>query len=122
MSTSSYYDLRVWQHAIQLALSTYRATETFPKHEMYGLAQQMHRAGVSVASNIAEVKGRNTDKEFRQFLFNARGSLLELETQCVIARELNYLAEETYNDLRELTREVGRSLAGLLNSLSSVAV
>lgn len=120
MSTSSYHDLRVWQDAIQLALSTYRATETFPKHEVYGLAQQMRRAAVSVASNIAEGKGRNTDNEFRQFLFNARGSLLELETQCVIARQLHYLPEEVYS-LREQTKEVGRSLAGLLNSLSPVA-
>lgn len=121
MSTSSYHDLRVWQYAIQLALSTYRATETFPKHEMYGLAQQMRRAAVSAASNIAEGKGRNTDKEFRQFLFNARGSLLELESQYVIARQLNYLPEEAYDSLREHTKEVGRSLAGLLNSLSPVA-
>jgi four helix bundle protein len=81
MSTSSYHDLRVWQHAIKLALSVYRITETFPKHEVYGLTQQMRRTAVSVASNVAEGKGRNTDKEFRQFLFTARGSLLELETQ-----------------------------------------
>jgi four helix bundle protein len=102
-----------------LALSVYRATDTFPKHELYGLVQQMRRAAVSVASNIAEGKGRHTDKEFRQFLFNARGSLLELETQLIIARELRYLQNETYTTVRSQTREVGRSMAGLLNSLSS---
>jgi len=121
MSTSSYHDLRVWQHAIQLALSTYRATETFPKHEMYGLSQQMRRAAVSVASNIAEGKGRNTDREFRQFLFNARGSLLELETQIFIARELNYIHADVFEKLRDESKQVGRSLAGLLNSLSAAA-
>ena len=118
MSTSSYHDLRVWQHAIKLALSVYRTTETFPKHEVYGLTQQMRRAAVSVASNVAEGKGRNTDKEFRQFLFTARGSLLELETQILIARELQYLQSDACGVLREQTKQVGRSLAGLLNSLA----
>jgi four helix bundle protein len=121
MSTSSYQDLRVWRRAIQLALSTYCCTATFPKHEMYGLAQQMRRAAVSIASNIAEGKGRNTDKEFRQFLFNARGSLLELETQLLIAQELSYLPKDVYLQLREGTKEVGRGLAGLLNALATVA-
>jgi four helix bundle protein len=104
-----------------LALSTYRATERFPKHEVYGLAQQVRRAAVSIASNIAEGKGRNTDKEFRQFLFNARGSLLELETQLLIAHELSYLPQNAYVELREASKEVGRSLAGLLNSLAAAA-
>ena len=80
MGTSSFRDLRVWQQAIEMALAVYRGTERFPKHELYGLAQQMRRAAVSVPSNIAEGKGRWSDKEFRQFLFHARGSLLELET------------------------------------------
>ena len=121
MGNSSYQDLRVWQCAIQLALSTYRATEIFPKHETYGLTQQMRRAAISVASNIAEGKGRNTDREFRQFLFNARGSLLELETQLLIARELSYLPADAYSNLRKTTKDVGRSLAGLLNSLAAAA-
>ncbi len=81
----------------------------------------MLRAAVSVASNIAEGKGRHTDKEFRQFLFNARGSLLELETQLLIASELSYLPEETYSELREATKEIGGGLAGLLNSLAAAA-
>jgi four helix bundle protein len=120
MGMSSYQDLRVWQHAIQLALSIYRATEMFLKHEIYGLSQQMRRAAVSIASNIAEGKGRNTDKAFRQFLFNARGSLLELETQIVIAHERQYIQSESFGKLREQTQQVGRSLAGLLNSLVQV--
>lgn len=121
MSTSSYHDLRVWQHAIELALSIYRVTGTFPKHEIYGLSQQMRRASVSIASNIAEGKGRHTDKEFRQFLFTARGSLLELETQVLIARELQYVQPDQFDKLRDETRQVGRGLAGLLNSLAATA-
>jgi four helix bundle protein len=80
MATPSFMDLRVWQQAIEMALQVYKTTELFPKHEIYGLTQQMRRAAVSVASNIAEGKGRWSAKDFRHFLFNARGSLLELET------------------------------------------
>ena len=117
----SYKDLRVWQQAIDLALGTYRATETFPKHEVYGLSQQMRRAAVSIASNVAEGKGRWSDKEFRQFLFHARGSLLELETQIVIASKLEYLSAKQSDELRTSATQVGRSLAGLLNSLQASA-
>ncbi len=85
MSASSFRDLRVWQQAMNLAIAVYRGTDGFPKHELYALAQQMRRAAVSIASNVAEGKGRNSDKEFRQFLFHSRGSLLELETQILIA-------------------------------------
>ncbi len=88
---------------------------------MYGLSQQMRRAAVSIASNIAEGNGRNTDKEFRQFLFHARGSLLELETQILIASELKYVTSEQLINLRALSKEVGRSMAGPLNSLLPVA-
>jgi len=77
---------------MDLAVCVYRHTESFPKHEIYGLSQQMRRAAVSVASNIAEGKGRWTQREFRQFLFHARGSLLELETQIEIAHRLEYLS------------------------------
>ncbi len=117
MGTSSFRDLRVWQQAMESALSVYRSTDTFPRHELYGLAQQMRRAAVSVASNVAEGKGRNSDKEFRQFLFHSRGSLLELETQILIASKLEYLSAKQSDELRTSATQVGRSLAGLLNSL-----
>ena len=118
MQTSSFRDLRVWQQAMELALAVYRSTGLFPKYELYGLAQQMRRAAVSVASNIAEGKGRRHDKEFRQFLFHARGSLLELETQLQIATKLEYLNIDQSAELQVLATQVGRSLAGLVNSLT----
>ena len=119
--SGSFRDLRVWQQAKELATATYRITVVFPRHEVYGLSQQMRRAAVSIGSNIAEGKGRRSDREFRQFLFNARGSLLELETQMFIALKLEYISEKQWNDLQAQATQVGRSLAGLLNSLSASA-
>lgn len=81
----------------------------------------MRRAAVSVASNIAEGKGRGHDKEFRQFLFHARGSLLELETQLTIATQLEYVSPKQSNEIQGLATQVGRSLAGLVNSLTATA-
>lgn len=121
MQSSSFRDLRVWQQAMELTLAVYRSTAGFPKFELYGLAQQMRRAAVSVASNVAEGKGRNSDKEFRRFLFHSRGSLLELETQILIASKLEYLSAAQSDELRTLATQVGRSLAGLLNSLQHSA-
>jgi four helix bundle protein len=121
METSSFRNLRVWQQAMELTMAVYRSTASFPKHELYGLAQQMRRAAVSVASNIAEGKGRRHDKEFRQFLFHARGSLLELETQLEIATKLEYLTGKESSAVLALATQVGRSLAGLVNSLATPA-
>src|SRR5205807_3734003 len=92
MSSSSFRELRVWQEAMKLTAEVYRRTADFPKHEIYGLSNQMRRAAVSVPSNIAEGKGHRTDREFSQFLFDARGSLLELQSQVMIAEELQYLS------------------------------
>ena len=87
--SSSHKDLIVWQRAMQLVVDVYRSTKSFPREETYGLISQMRRAAVSIPSNIAEGKGRYSRKELSQFLLNARGSLLELETQIEIARALS---------------------------------
>ncbi len=118
---SSFRDLRVWREAMHLTAEIYRSTSEFPRHELYGLSQQIRRAAVSVPSNIAEGKGRNTDKEFSQFLFHARGSLLEVQTQLLIAEELQYLSKEKAENLLGLAEGVGRALSGLINSLRSHA-
>jgi four helix bundle protein len=119
--SASFRELTVWQQAMELALLVYRETGRFPKHELYGLAQQMRRAAVSVPSNIAEGKGHRSDKDFQRFLFHARGSLMELETQMLLASKLQYVSSEQWQDMQAHATEVGRSLAGLLNSLSSAA-
>src|SRR5215831_11700077 len=88
------HDLIVWQRAIELTVAIYKLTHRFPKQEIYGLTSQMRRAGVSVASNIAEGRGRLSPVEFRQFLGLAQGSLYELRTQLIVADRLG-LADAT---------------------------
>ena len=92
MEIKGHRDLLIWQEAMNLAKDVYARTGSFPREEMYGLTSQMRRAAVSVPSNIAEGAGRSSDKEFRQFLMIARGSLSELETQVILAQELGFLA------------------------------
>jgi four helix bundle protein len=107
----SYRELLAWQKAKALAARIYQATEQFPKPETYGLTSQIRRAAVSVPSNIAEGQGRLTPGEFCHFLGQARGSLLELDTQLAIAVDLNYLQPDRYKALDEDTYQV----PGLLN-------
>jgi four helix bundle protein len=103
---------------MELAEEVYRITESFPKHELYGLTSQLRRAAVSVASNIAEGKGRQTDRDFVNFLYHARGSLLEVETQVLLARRLRYLGEENEEAALQKTKGVGQQLSGLIHALS----
>ena len=113
----AYRDLIAWRKATDLAREIYRATQKSPKDELYGLTSQMRRAAVSVASNIAEGKGRYSRKEFAQFLYRARGSLLELETQLFIAKELHCLEPLVFRRMEDRTKELGRILNGLINSV-----
>ncbi|MGE5526741.1 MAG: four helix bundle protein [Rhodospirillaceae bacterium] len=100
-----HHDLVAWKEALSLVTDVYRATSGFPREEAYGLTGQMRRAAVSVPANIAEGAARNTDKEFLQFLHIARGSLSELETHTLIARNLGYLMPN-----EELSSKIRRSL------------
>lgn len=106
--SASYLDLKTWQKAMALTLDVYRCTRSFPRDEIYGLTSQIRRSAVSIPSNIAEGKGRYSQKELLQFLFRARGSLLELDTQLMIAKELGYLAGNDFARLRSSSAEVGR--------------
>ena len=87
----SYRELIAWQKAMKLVTEIYEATQRFPSEERYGLTNQLRRASVSVPSNIAEGQARFSQKEFHHFLSQARGSLVEIETQLLIARNLKYL-------------------------------
>jgi len=119
--SASFKDLRVWQEAMKFAVDVYRATAGFPRHELYGLSQQLRRAAVSVPSNIAEGKGHRSDREFGHFLLHARGSLLEVQTQVMIAQQLKYLETEEVQHLLASADAIGRSLNSLINSMSEKA-
>jgi four helix bundle protein len=84
-----HHNLKVWQEAMQLVKAVYAATTSFPKEESYDLTSQIRRAAISISSNMAEGAARTGTKEFLRFLSIARGSLSELETQIILARELN---------------------------------
>jgi four helix bundle protein len=115
----SYRDLVAWQKAIELVTFVYRLTAGFPKEELYGLTSQLRRAAVSIPSNIAEGQGRKSNAEFRHFLHNAAGSLMEVETQVTIARVLGYLSAQDETELLQRTAELGRIINGLVNAIDN---
>ena len=114
-----YRDLEVWQKAMDLVVTCYGITESFPQHEIYGLSSQLRRAAVSVPANIAEGRERQHKKEFVQHLSIAYGSLAELETHILIAERLNCVDEKGLNKILEGTGEVARMLNGLRKSLET---
>jgi four helix bundle protein len=117
----SYRELIAWRKAMQLVTEIYLATQAFPRHELYGLTNQLRRAAISVPSNIAEGQARFFWKEFHHFLSHARGSLAEIETQLTIAQNLGYLSAKQSETLLSEAAEVGRILNGLIASTKSAA-
>lgn len=118
MNNTIYRDLVAWQKGVDLCELVYRASAAFPSHEIYGLTSQIRRAAVSVPSNIAEGAGRITRGEYLQSVGYARGSLLEIETQLIVAQRLGYLDAKEIDKLMELTNEIGRVASGLVRALS----
>jgi four helix bundle protein len=96
-----------------LVKDVYLATNSFPKHELFALTQQLRRAAVSVPSNLAEGHGRSSRKEFHQYVSHARGSLAEVETQLEIAESLGYLNRRKSAELLNKASEIARMLNGL---------
>jgi four helix bundle protein len=117
MARSSFRDVLAWQKAMELTEATYRASESFPARENFGLSQQIQRAAVSVASNIAEGRGRGGRRDYRQFLLQARGSACEVQTQILVAVALRYLEGERGDESVALTEEVIRLISGLIRYL-----
>ena len=115
---STYKDLLVWQKGIQIVKEVYLAIGEFPKEELYGLQSQIKRSSISIPSNIAEGWGRNYSKSYVQFLKYARGSLLELETQIIIAQELNFISIENFNKIQSLITEESKMLNAFIKSIN----
>jgi four helix bundle protein len=117
MAVQSYRELLVWQKSMELVRSVYEVTKTFPNEERFGLASQIRRAAVSVPSNIAEGQGRNSTREFLRHLSISYGSLMETETQVLIAEMQTYVTPQQSEALMLQSAEIGRMINGLVQSL-----
>jgi four helix bundle protein len=109
----SYRDLEVWKLSIDFVKKVYQVTHNFPASEKFGLINQIRRAAVSIPSNIAEGQGRNSTKEFKQFLAISLGSLAELETQLIIAKEIEYLTQNGLDALLSPLDRIRKMIKGL---------
>jgi len=112
----SHKDLIVWERSFELVITLYKVTANFPKSEQFNLTSQIRRAAVSIPSNIAEGTARSGKKEFIQFLYISLGSLSELETQILIASELDYLVS---NEILSTIEEIRKMLLGLIKKLKN---
>jgi four helix bundle protein len=114
-----YKELKVWQKAIDLAVEVYRIIEKLPKDERFGLIGQMNRSVVSIPSNIAEGAGRNTDKDFNNFLGVPLGSSFELDTQLVISNKLEYVNDQDFQKTEKELEHLQNMFVKLKISLNS---
>ena len=115
---NTHKDLIVWQKAMELVLEVYKATKTYPREELFGLASQMRRAVVSIPSNIAEGYGRIHTRETERFLSISLGSACELETQLILSKDLGYIPTEFARQLCDKTQGIIRMLTSLIKSLN----
>ena len=116
MSIHTFTDLVAWQEARKIALETYALTKTFPTDERFGLVDQMRRSAISVSSNIAEGFGRSTAKDKNQFYSIAKGSLMELHSQSIIASDLGYIDKMTLRSLEPKFLSLSKIVSGLMKS------
>jgi four helix bundle protein len=107
-------DLNVWQESILFVTLIYERTKSFPKDELFALTSQIRRSAISIPSNIAEGAARESNKEFIRFLFIALGSVAELDTQLLIAKNLNFLGTEDFLQINEKLASIRKMLAGLI--------
>jgi four helix bundle protein len=114
--------LQVWRKAHDLTLSIYAVTRQFPREELYGLTSQMRRCSASIAANMAEGCGKDTDGEFGRFLQIASGSARELEYHLLLARDLGFMPAEKYGELQQNVGEVQRMLRSLLDRMGKRTV
>ena len=113
----SYRDLEVWKRGVDLVELIYKLTQAFPPEEKFGLTSQLRRAAVSISSNIAEGWGRDSTKDYVHFVRIARSSLLEIETQLIIAHRLGYLSKPVLQTMLEETTVEGKMILSLIRSL-----
>ena len=120
MEIKTFKDLKVWQKSYNLVLGIYKAAKYFPSEEKFRLTSQIRRAAVAIPSNIAEGYARRYLKQYIYFLYIAYGSGAELETQLMLAKDLEYLKEDIFKDLIERYYEIERMLMALIKSLEGI--
>jgi len=111
----NYTELDVWINARELVKLVYGLTKSFPKEELYGITNQIRRSAVSVPSNIAEGCGRQSNKETIQFLYIAKGSLYELETQLYLSQDIDYISEEELDSIIRKVTSCKKLINGFIN-------
>jgi four helix bundle protein len=116
---TSYRDLLVWQQSMDLAVTCYQLTKTFPREELYGLSSQIRRASSSIPANIAEGYGREYRKEYIHFLRISQGSLKELETHLILSSRVNIIIDPDLQIILTKTESIGKLLNGLIRALES---
>ena len=119
---NSYKELIVWQKSIALVSKIYSLTKQFPSDEKFGLTSQLNRASVSIPANIAEGWGRESRKNYIQFLRISRGSLFELETLLIISQNEKFITLEAFKDISLNTDEIARMLISMIKKLEAKIV
>ncbi len=117
----SYRELIAWQKAMDFVMDVYRTTKAFPRDETYALAGQLRRAAVAIPTNIAEGQARFSANEFHFFLGRARGALVEVETQLMVAQNLAYFTSEHGKYLLDKAAELGKILNGMIGAIRPAA-
>lgn len=112
-----YHNLLVWGKAHEYTLEIYKITKQYPKDELFGIVSQLRRASSSVPANIVEGSARRTDKEFCQFLVQARGSLVETQYFLELSKDLGYLSEDDFNKLTEISIEIAKMLNSFITKM-----
>ncbi|MBU2525436.1 MAG: four helix bundle protein [Bacteroidetes bacterium] len=116
---NSFKDLLVWQKGIELVKAVYEVIDKMPQEELFGLSGQIKRSVISVPSNIAEGWGRNSTLSYINFLKISRGSLFELETQLIIAKELEFISSDALNKIDKLIHELSKMLNSLIKNIKN---
>ena len=117
---NNYKELKIWQKSMDLVEKVYTLISTYPKEEKFGMISQIQRCAVSIPSNIAEGAGRNSNKEFRNFLGIANGSLNELNTQLLLSIRIGYLKESDLDEINNLITEIQKMNYTLIKKFSKI--
>ena len=121
MTINKFTDLEVWKEAHKLTLLIYKITQNFPKSEIYGLTSQLRRAAVSIESCIAEGFCRFHYKERLNFYYDSRGSIGEVQSQIIDAKDLKFINEEEFKQVFDQAEKIGIILGGLIRSTENLS-